>query len=209
MHYHTDMSTPSTSVSEPFESLSGPRQVSFDDEPLILVDAQDNVLGYRPKAECHVGDGVLHRAFSIFLFDAQGRLLIHRRNTEKPLWPGFWTNSCCSHPRRGETVEEAAQRRLREELGVDAELTRLYAFQYQARYLDVGSEHELCSVFIGPLSGEPRVNPTEIAQWRMISASDLDAALENDPESYTPWCRMEWQRLRDEFWPRVEALAGG
>lgn len=197
------MSTPQTPDLEPRR----PHQVSFDDEPLILVDEQDNVLDYRPKTECHLGDGILHRAFSIFLFDAQGRLLIHRRSAEKPLWPGFWTNSCCSHPRRGETVDEAAQRRLREELGVEAELTRLYAFQYQARYLDVGSENELCTVFVGPLQGEPKVNPTEIAEWRMISAQDLDAALADDPESYTPWCHMEWQRLRDEFWPQIEALA--
>ncbi len=206
MHYHSGMNTPSSSTSDLSVSTAAPRQVSFDDEPLILVDARDNVQGYRPKADCHVGDGILHRAFSIFLFDAQGRLLIHQRSAEKPLWPGFWTNSCCSHPRRGETVEEAAHRRLREELGVEAELTRLYAFQYQARYLDIGSENELCTVFVGPLQGEPKVNPTEIEEWRMISAQELDAALADDPESYTPWCRMEWQRLRNDFWPRVEAL---
>jgi len=97
-------------------------KVSFDDEPLILVDEDDNEVGYRSKGECHEGHGILHRAFSIFLFDKRGRVLLQQRAAGKRLWPLHWSNSCCSHPRRGETMDQALHRRLREELGLEASL---------------------------------------------------------------------------------------
>src|SRR5690625_5968564 len=93
------------------------------------------------KADCHDGDGVLHRAFSVFLFDADGRLLIQQRVAEKRLWPLYWANSCCSHPRAGEETEEAVPRRLDEELGVSADVEYVYKFQYQARFGPRSEEH--------------------------------------------------------------------
>ena len=104
------------------------RTVSSEREELILVDADDNETGYGTKADCHDGKGVLHRAFSLFLFNKAGELLLQQRSSQKRLWPGFWSNSCCSHPRRGETVLVATQRRLHDELNISAELEHVYRF---------------------------------------------------------------------------------
>ncbi|HPW54671.1 MAG: isopentenyl-diphosphate Delta-isomerase [Thermoanaerobaculaceae bacterium] len=170
--------------------------VSFADESLILVDELDREIGFASKQRCHEGEGLLHRAFSVFLFDADGRVLLQQRAKNKPLWPGFWANSCCSHPRRGETVEEAAQRRVTEELGVRAELEVLFTFTYHARYRELGSERELCWVLAGRLSGDLGPNPNEVAAWRLVTPSELDSELADRPELYSPWLHLEWPRIR-------------
>lgn len=182
--------------------------VSFDDEPLILVDSEDNVTGYRTKVAAHEGAGLLHRAFSIFLFDAEGRLLLQQRSHAKPLWPLYWSNSCCSHPRRGETYENAIHRRLREELSVDTDLDFVFRFEYHAAFQDLGSEHELCSVYIGRVQdcAAIDVNPSEIAAVRWSSRSEVDRLFEQQPQQVTPWFVMEWHRLRQEFHDRLDRL---
>lgn len=171
--------------------------MSFDDELLILVDSADNITGYENKAETHRGQGLLHRAFSIFLFNDSGDVLLHKRGPTKPLWPGYWTNSCCSHPRKGETYQQAVDRRLYEELGVSADLTFLYQFQYSAEFEGHGSENELCAVFVGRLGEQQRLspNPTEIAECRWISCADLEAWMTEEPDGFTPWFKLEWSRL--------------
>lgn len=173
------------------------RQVSFDDELLILVDASDNVTGYENKVNAHRGGGLLHRAFSVFLFNAHGQLLLHKRSQNKPLWPGFWTNSCCSHPRKGESYQAAARRRLDDELGVSAELSFLYRFQYTAEFGHKGSENELCAVYAGRLDDEHLLapNPNEIEDVCWVTCSELDRWLNDHPENFTPWFKLEWQRL--------------
>ena len=178
--------------------------VSFDDEPLILVDRQDNVRGYESKARAHLGDGMLHRAFSIFLFNAAGDVLLQQRSRDKPLWGGFWSNSCCSHPRRGESMVDAAKRRLFEEVGVSAPLTFLYRFEYQARFGDVGSEHELCSVFAARSDAPIAVNPNEISDHRFVAPATLDRELETAPDRHTPWLKLEWPRIRRSHWETIE-----
>lgn len=182
-------------------------KVSFDNEPLILVDENDNEIGYRSKGDCHAGHGTLHRAFSIFLFDDRGRVLLQQRAAGKPLWPLYWSNSCCSHPRRGESLEQALHRRLREELGLDASLEFVYKFIYQADFGDVGAEHELCHVFIGSASGEVRVHPDEIADWRWVAIDEVTRELEHAPDRYTPWFKMEWKALMGQFRDQIGALA--
>lgn len=175
--------------------------VSFDDEPLILVDGADLIIGYENKLNAHMGHGVLHRAFSIFMFTEDDEVLLQQRSGEKLLWPLFWSNSCCSHPRRGESYQQATHRRLREELAIDAELHYLYRFQYQADFGNIGAEHELCSVFVGKVA-EPLVvdvNPSEIADWRWIGCADVDRLVAEDPQRFTPWFMMEWQRLRSDY----------
>jgi isopentenyl-diphosphate delta-isomerase len=179
--------------------------VSFDDECLIVVDAENNVLEHRTKADVHAGDGILHRAFSVFLFDAQGRVLLQRRSPQKPLWPGFWSNACCSHPRRGETEAQAAVRRVAEELGVRTTPEYVYTFAYHAAYRDVGSEREMCSVFLARTDEPLLVNETEIDAVRWLRAKTLDAALRDRPQRFTPWLHMEWTRLRAEFAGRLAA----
>ena len=186
-------------------SASSAKKVSFDDEPLIVVDEDNNVLGYQPKADVHAGDGILHRAFSVFLFDDAGRVLIQKRAASKPLWPGFWANACCSHPRRGETEAEAAVRRITEELGIEAAPEYVYTFTYHARYGDVGSEHEVCSVFLARATAPVVANETEVAELLWVTAEELDARLRDDADSHSPWLRMEWAQLRAEYGDRLAA----
>jgi len=176
-------------------------------DQLILVDEADNILDYCSKMACHQGAGKLHRAFSIFLFNRDQQLLIQQRSELKPLWPLFWSNSVCSHPRRGENDTKAAHRRLKEELGIDTILHHLFKFQYQATYLDIGSENELCSVYIGRFDGNIQANPTEIKAWRYIALAQLENEIKTNPGTFTPWFKIEWQRLYHFFRSEIRALA--
>ncbi len=180
--------------------------VSDDSESLILVDRDDNELGTLSKARCHDGEGVLHRAFSLFVFDTAGRLLLQRRAHDKRLWPGYWSNSCCSHPRAGESMDEAVHRRLVQELGIAATLEFVYKFAYQARYGAAGSEHELCWVYAGVTTEPVQPNETEVAEWRFVDPEGLAAELDAHPERYTPWFRMEWERLTGEHAGTLERI---
>lgn len=173
------------------------RNVSSEDESLILVDADDRQTGRLNKAECHNGDGILHRAFSIFLFDDQGNLLLQKRARGKRLWPGYWSNSCCSHPRDGETLDVAVERRLEDELHTGSDLQFVYKFIYQANFGDIGAENELCHVFLGRVTGEPSANDTEIESMRYLSVAELEREFEASPDAFTPWFKMEWQHLKE------------
>ena len=173
--------------------------VSSDQEPLILVDNADREIGFLDKSSCHDGDGVLHRAFSLFIFNQRGELLLQRRAAGKRLWPSYWSNSCCSHPRRGELMGEAVQRRMEQELGLRAPLRFVYKFEYQARFGDQGTEHELCWVYVGQTTEQPVINTTEIDEWRWIAPEALDAELAAGEDTFTPWFQMEWQRLRGDL----------
>ena len=181
--------------------------VSFDDEPLILVNSDDDEVGHQLKAECHDGDGILHRAFSVFVFNDDNELLLQQRSPGKRLWPGFWANTCCSHPRRGEQTPDAARRRLSEELGMVADLTYLFKFEYHAPFQDLGSEFELCWVFVGRSNDLPDVNPTEISETRFMSPEALDQAMVSEPGQFTPWLKLEWKRLRSDFWQTISELS--
>lgn len=170
-----------------------------EDPPLIAVSADDLALRPLSKAECHAGQGILHRAFSLFLFDLEGRLLLQKRSQEKPLWPGFWANSCCSHPRWGERLADAVVRRAREELGVTTLTPPIwhFSFIYHARYQAVGSEHELCHVYSALLPEyELKPAPSEVSEYRWVEPAELDAQLRDAGEAYSPWLHIEWPRLR-------------
>jgi isopentenyl-diphosphate delta-isomerase len=175
------------------------RIVSSESEELILVDAEDADIGFLSKARCHDGAGVLHRAFSLFLFNEAGELLLQQRGAHKRLWPGFWSNSCCSHPRRGETMKVATRRRLRDELNVETTLEHVYRFQYSASYGDVGSENELCHVYLGRIVSDVRPNDSEIEAVRFVSARQMDDELAQYPERITPWCHQEWGELTGTY----------
>lgn len=177
---------------------SAHRVVSSDAEQLVLVDTDDRETGFLSKAECHDGAGLLHRAFSIFLFNSEGELLLQRRSTSKRLWPGFWSNTCCSHPRRGESMPVATMRRLYDELNVRSELEFVYKFEYHASFGSEGSEHELCHVFLGEAGDDVRPNDHEIAEICYLSASDLLAELEARPQQFTPWFKLEWLALLEQ-----------
>ena len=180
--------------------------VSFDDELLIVVDQENNILDYRSKRDCHRGEGVLHRAFSIFIFNANEQLILQQRSDQKLLWPQYWSNSCCSHPRKGELTDSAAYRRLHEELGIKTGLKYLYTFQYQATYGSAGSENELCAVYIGKSDTAPRVNKNEISDWQYIEPGKLSLELIDFPEKYTPWFKMEWEKISNEYMDAIKIL---
>jgi isopentenyl-diphosphate Delta-isomerase len=174
----------------------GARDSTADSESLILVDEADQEVGHMSKTQCHEGRGTLHRAFSLLIFNAAGELLLQQRAASKRLWPMYWSNSCCSHPRRAEAMESAIHRRLQEELGLRCPLHFLYKFQYQAQFDAAGAEHEVCSVFIGRSSGPVKVNRSEILAWRWIAPEALQAELAGSgAERFTPWFIMEWGRV--------------
>lgn len=170
--------------------------VSSDREELILVDEHDREIGARSKAACHLGKGVLHRAFSIFVFNGANELLLQQRSAEKLLWPNFWSNTCCSHPRRSESMKDAVERRLLQELGFTCPLEFLYKFKYQAQYGTIGAEHEYCWVYYGKYDGPVDANVNEIAAWRHVGIAELERELDTAPGTFTPWFKMEWVHIR-------------
>ena len=178
-----------------------------ESEQLILVDPADREVGYLGKSACHDGSGILHRAFSLLIFNEHGELLLQQRGAGKRLWPLYWSNSCCSHPRRSESLEMATRRRLREELGISCPLQYLFKFQYQARFDADGGEQELCSVYIGRSSEPVMSDPREIHAWRWISPAALQAELATTGvEKFTPWFRMEWERIWRDHRADLQAL---
>jgi isopentenyl-diphosphate delta-isomerase len=177
-----------------------------DSDSLILVDEADREVGHMSKAQCHDGRGILHRAFSLLIFNTTGELLLQQRSAAKRLWPLYWSNSCCSHPRRAESMETAIQRRLHEELGVGCPLQFLFKFQYQAQWDANGAENELCSVYIGRTPGPIQADPDEIAGLRWVSPAQLQAEMaQRRPGQFTPWFIMEWERVWSDHRPAVLA----
>jgi isopentenyl-diphosphate delta-isomerase len=181
--------------------------VTVDSEPLILVDDADREIGHLGVADCHAGSGVLHRAFSLLIFNGNGELLLQQRAPSKRLWPLYWSNSCCSHPRRAESMEAAIHRRLSEELGLDCPLQFLFKFQYQAQFDAIGAERELCSVFVGRCGGRIKANPYEIHAWRWITTAALQTEMAGPAAArFTPWFRLEWERVWRDHRGAVLAL---
>lgn len=164
-------------------------------DPVVLVDENDREIGIGSKLKCHLGKGRLHRAFSVFLFNSSGQLLLQKRSTKKTLWPLFWSNSVCSHPLPGEGYEKAASRRLVEEVGIEAEAQFLYKFVYSAKYKEIGAENEVCAVLAARSDLEPKPNHDEIIDYRWVERDELLKEVEENPKIYTPWFKMEAEEL--------------
>lgn len=164
---------------------------------LILVDEQDNEIGLEEKVAAHLGEAKLHRAFSLFLFDDENRLLLQQRANSKMLWPGFWSNSVCSHPRKGETVLVAAERRLAQELNAEATDYRAVShIVYSARYKDIGSEREYCHIVFAKILGGLRINPEEVQAVRWERLQNVFSQIEATPDTFTPWFKLELEHLK-------------
>ncbi len=161
---------------------------------VILVDKNDQPLGIMDKLEAHQ-KGLLHRAFSVFVFNDQGQLMIHQRALTKYHSPGLWTNTCCSHQQMGETSLEAAHRRLGEEMGFDCDMEEIFEFVYRAEFSNGLTEHEYDHVFIGHYNELPNINPEEVNAWRWISPKELEEDLSANPSHYTEWFKLSWERV--------------
>ncbi len=170
------------------------------EEWVVLVNERDEQIGVMEKLDAHRDGGRLHRAFSVFVFDERGRMLLQRRASVKYHFPLLWTNACCGHPRPGEDVKVAARRRVGEELGVDVEVAPRFTFEYQATDPATRlSEHEIDHVFVGRLRGSPDPNPDEVDALAWWPIGDLLTDVDVRPHAYTPWFRraLEEMRTRD------------
>ena len=159
------------------------------EEYLILVDGNDNPIGFEEKVKCHLPNGKLHRAFTVLLFDKDGKLLLTRRSQTKMLWPGDWDGTVASHPRKTETYVSSAERRLPEEIGASCKLDYLFKFEYHVPYKDVGSENEVCGTLIGLVSElfNPKLVEDEITEIKWLNSEDLFSDMEKNPQIYCPW----------------------
>ncbi len=165
-------------------------------EELILVDTDDNPVGLETKLGAHEGGGKLHRAFSVFVFDRAGRMLLQRRAKKKYHFGGLWTNACCGHPKKDERLADAARVRLEEEFGFDAEVDKVFSFVYRATDANSGlTEHEFDHVFVGRFDGMPLADPAEIAEWKWVKPADLLADVRTRPSDYTPWFGLAVERV--------------
>ncbi len=174
------------------------------EQRVVLVNEKDEATGEMEKLEAH-RQGVLHRAFSVFIFNSRGDMLLQQRAMDKYHSPGLWTNTCCSHPLPGEEVEQAAQRRLGEEMGFTAPLNKLFSFIYRADFSNGLIEHELDHVFAGIYDGPLKPDPSEVMDTAYHPPSRVTAMVASDPEIFTVWFRIAFPKVKDwaaAQWPQ-------
>jgi len=164
------------------------------EEQVILVNENDEKIGLMPKMEAHE-KGVLHRAFSVFIFNESNQLLLQQRAFGKYHSPGLWTNTCCSHQRDGETSLEAGKRRLQEEMGFTAPLRETTSFIYKAPFDNGLTEHELDHILIGNFSGLPEINEDEVASWKWMSLEAVKEDIAINPDQYTAWFKIIFEKF--------------
>ena len=170
---------------------------------VILVNERDEALGVMEKMEAH-RKGALHRAFSVFIFDSRGRMLLQQRASEKYHGGLLWTNACCSHPYPGEEVERAAERRLNEELGFTAPIHKIFSFTYRALVENDLTEHEFDHVFAGQYEGEITANPSEVADFAYETMEEIKWGIENQPQKFTSWFRIAFPKI-EKWWQQQYA----
>jgi len=163
-------------------------------EQVVLVDKNDKSIGTMEKMEAHE-KGILHRAFSVFVFNEKKELMLQQRALSKYHSPGLWTNTCCSHPRQGEETIDAAHRRMEEEMGFDCEFKEAFDFIYKSNVGQGLIEHELDHVFIGTSSKQPEINPEEVHDWKYLSMDIIRTEMDETPEKYTVWFRIAFDEV--------------
>ncbi|KGP75133.1 isopentenyl-diphosphate delta-isomerase [Desulfosporosinus sp. Tol-M] len=166
------------------------------DENIIMIDENDNEIGSGNKMHIHK-EGILHRAFSIFIFNSQGQMLIQKRSRNKYHSGGLWTNTCCSHPRIGENIAVSTHRRLKEEMGFDCELKRTFCFTYFADLDNGFIENELDHVFVGFYDGELKPNVLEVEDWKWVSPEGVKIDIKQNPDCYSHWFKLVAERAID------------
>ena len=163
------------------------------EDKVILVDNNDNQIGLMPKLEAHE-KGVLHRAFSVFIFNNDGELMLQRRALTKYHSPGLWTNTCCSHQRDGETNIISGKRRLNEEMGFDTELFEKTSFIYKAKFDNGLTDHEVDHVLVGSYNHSPLINSTEGDSGKWMSMENIKKDIKDHPDYYTAWFKIIFEK---------------
>ncbi len=183
-----------SSDSNTYETITLKNEAINVDEMVILVDENDKVIGSEEKMKTH-REGKLHRAFSIFVFNSKGETLLQKRAKIKYHSGGLWSNACCSHPRPGENLEDAVHRRLKEEMGFDCDLQKVFHFVYKTNLDNNLTEHEFDHVFIGHYDGGVEINPNEVEDFKWINIDALKESMEKHPENYTEWFKIAFSEV--------------
>ena len=171
------------------------------EEQVILVNKNDEQIGLMPKMEAHE-KAVLHRAFSVFIFNHKNELMLQQRALSKYHSPGLWTNTCCSHQRDGESNIEAGKRRLQEEMGFVTDLKETTSFIYKAPFDNGLTEHELDHIMVGHYNEEPSINPDEVESWKWMDIEDVKVDMALHPEKYTAWFKI----IFDKFYEHINLV---
>lgn len=171
----------------------------MSEELVILVDENDKEVGLMPKMEAHE-KALLHRAFSVFVFNKNKELMLQRRASHKYHSPGLWTNTCCSHQRQGESNIAAGKRRLMEEMGFETNLEESISFIYKAPFDNGLTEHEFDHILLGNYEDNPNLNPEEVSEWKWMSLSDINTDMLENPDIYTEWFKI----IFDKFYTHIE-----
>ena len=164
------------------------------EEQVILVNEKDEPIGLMGKMEAHE-KGLLHRAFSVFIFNSKQEVLLQQRAACKYHSPNLWTNTCCSHPRAGETNQQAGERRLQEEMGLQVPLREVFSFIYKAPFDNGLTEHEYDHVLVGYSDAQPQINPEEVASWKWLSLEAIKEDILQAPERYTAWFKIIFEKF--------------
>ena len=167
-------------------------------EHVVLVDEKDTQIGIMEKMAAHIVPR-LHRAFSVFIFNSKGELLLQQRALSKYHSPGLWTNTCCSHPRQGESLAEATARRLQEEMGMTCDMHEVFTFIYKAPVGLGLTEHEFDHVWFGQSDATPIINTDEVGSWKYMNLDDIADDMKAQPESYTEWCKISFNEVRSHI----------
>ncbi|TCK66799.1 isopentenyl-diphosphate delta-isomerase [Winogradskyella wandonensis] len=170
----------------------------MNEEQVILVNENDEQIGLMPKMEAHE-KAVLHRAFSVFIFNKNNELMLQQRALHKYHSPGLWTNTCCSHQRDGESNLEAGKRRLKEEMGFVTDLEETTSFIYKAPFDNGLTEHELDHIMVGYYEDSPKINPDEVADWKWMLLDDVKDDIFQHPESYTAWFKIIFEKFYEHI----------
>ena len=165
---------------------------------VILVDENDEILGEMEKMEAH-RKGLLHRAISVLIFNSKGEWLLQQRASQKYHSPLLWSNTACTHPMRGEEIEQAAHRRLMEEMGMKSSLKKIFSFKYRAELDQDMIEHELDHVFIGETADLPKINKEEVESYRYVSTTELQQEINESPNQFTEWFKILFDRVKGEL----------
>lgn len=170
--------------------------VNTDLDEVILVNEYDLNQGTMDKMEAHQ-KGLLHRAFSVFVINPYGEIMLQKRASSKYHSPGLWTNTCCSHQRSGEETKDAAHRRLKEEMGIDCPMSAAFEFIYRAEFDNGLVEHEYDHVLIGEYNGVAIPNPEEVEDWAFVSIEEIEKGIAENPDHYTPWFKIAFPKVKE------------